>query len=51
MDIFSQIVLVIGRIQNGVINMLGTCFLIEKGKYSGRRIFYEISIKRGTKGI
>ena len=33
MDIFSQIVLVIGRIQNGVINMLGTCFLIEKGKY------------------
>lgn len=33
MDIFSQIVLVIGRIQNNEINMLGTCFLIEKGKY------------------
>lgn len=33
MDIFSQIVLAIGKIQNGVINMLGTCFLIEKGKY------------------
>ena len=33
MDIFSQIVLAIGKTQNGVINMLGTCFLIEKGKY------------------
>lgn len=33
MDIFSQIVLVIGRIQNGEINMLGTCFLIKKGNY------------------
>lgn len=33
MDIFSQIVLVIGKIQNNEINMLGTCFLIEKGKY------------------
>lgn len=33
MDIFSQIVLVIGRIQNNVINMLGTCFSISAGKY------------------
>lgn len=33
MDIFSQIVLAIGKTQNGVINMLETCFLIEKGKY------------------
>lgn len=33
MDIFSQIVLVIGRIQNNMINMLGTCFSIKNGKY------------------
>ncbi len=29
MDIFSQIVLAIGKIQNGVINMLGTCFFFD----------------------
>lgn len=33
MDIFSQIVLAIGRREDSLINMLGTCFIIEKGKY------------------
>ncbi len=33
MDIFSQIVFVIGRKTNHIINMLGTCFAIKSGKY------------------
>ncbi len=33
MDIFSQIIFVIGRRMDNIINMLGTCFVIKSGKY------------------